>query len=265
ELYRKNSYHLILMDVQMPVMDGYEATRQIRKLEKQNRQLKPAHKETAPQPSRGEQKQSEIQRIPIVAMTAHAVEGYREECLKAGMDDYLTKPLKRKHFLAVVEKWARLGKCGDVATSRVSPDLFPDTIIPEERDFPQHSGNHESHFVGHPSMRGFPMDFERALTEFEGDRDFLTEVLKGFTHNVRGQIGLLQKALVSRDADRVRREAHSIKGGAANLRANSLSSIALELENIGKSGELAMGGKLLKRLEKELEALEDMEKTLQAA
>jgi CheY-like chemotaxis protein len=141
------------MDVQMPVMDGYEATRQIRKLENQNRQIKPAHKKTDPQPSRGEQKQSEIQRIPIVAMTAHAVEGYREECLKAGMDDYLTKPLKRKHFLAVVEKWARLGKDGDVETSGLSSP-FPDTIIPEEGNFCSVPiMNHPS--VSHPSKRAF--------------------------------------------------------------------------------------------------------------
>jgi HPt (histidine-containing phosphotransfer) domain-containing protein len=109
------------------------------------------------------------------------------------------------------------------------------------------------------------MDFERALAEFEGDRAFLTEVLKGFTHNVREQIDVIQQALDTRDAERVRREAHSIKGGAANLRADALSGIALELENIGKSGELTMGHRLLEKLEKELDGLEELEKTLQAA
>ena len=239
ELYRKNRYHLILMDVQMPVMDGYEATRQIRKLENQS-------------------SQDEIQRVPIVAMTAHAVEGYREKCLKAGMDDYLSKPLKRKHFLAVVEKWVCSGNNGDVEPSTLTPDPFPDAVIPHERYFSGQSTHP-------PSKESLPMDFERALAEFEGDRIFLREVLKGFMNNVRGQIDVIGRALETRDADRVRREAHSIKGGAANLRAEALSGTALELENIGKSGELSMGPRLLKKLEEELNDLEEMEKTLQAA
>ena len=80
--------------------------------------------------------------------------------------------------------------------------------------------------------------------------------------NVRGQIGVIRQALMSRDADRVRREAHSIKGGAANLRADELSGIAFELENIGKSGKLERGIEALKRLEKELDCLEKMERAL---
>jgi HPt (histidine-containing phosphotransfer) domain-containing protein len=106
------------------------------------------------------------------------------------------------------------------------------------------------------------MDFERALSEFEGDKALLMEVLKGFMENVRGQIGVIQQALMSQDADRVRREAHSIKGGASNLRANELSRIAFELENIGKSGKLERGITALNRLEKELDGLEKMESAL---
>ncbi len=261
ELYRKNHYHLILMDVQMPVMDGYEATRQIRKLENQRRHIGSAHGTSDPQqtPSGGDRIQPKLQRVPIVAMTAHAVEGYKEKCLRAGMDDYLSKPLTRKHFLAVVEKWARLGNNGDAEPSSPNLNPFPGTIIPHERDLSQES------IPSHQFKKGLAMNFERALAEFEGDQIFLTEVLKGFTNNVRGQIDVIQQALKTRDADRVRREAHSIKGGAANLRADALSRIALELENIGKSGELTMGPRLLKKLEKELDGLEEMEKTLQAA
>jgi len=278
-LYRKNHYHLILMDIQMPVMDGYEATREIRKLETQGRQIEATdmmsdHQQQLsgstriqstinnhPRPKSDQGgisaslQQSSIQRVPIIAMTAHAVEGYREECLEAGMDDYLTKPLTRKHFLAMVEKWAGSASDGDAKTSSLQPTLQPDTIIPDESGLPQHSNMQQP-------KKDLPMDFEKALNEFEGDEALLMDVLKGFMENVRGQIGVIQQALMSRDADRVRREAHSIKGGAANLRADELSRIAFELENLGKSGKFERGIEALKRLEKELDGLEKMERTL---
>jgi len=84
EAYRRKAYDLILMDIQMPLMDGYEATREIRKLETQP--LNP---------------------LPIIAMTAHAMKGVRERCLEAGMDDYIAKPLSRKKLLAMVDKWSK--------------------------------------------------------------------------------------------------------------------------------------------------------------
>jgi len=82
-LIREGSFDLVLMDVQMPVMDGFQATRAIRELEEA---LGTA-------------------RIPIVALTAHAMEGDRERCLEAGMDDYLTKPVRRERLKALLEQW----------------------------------------------------------------------------------------------------------------------------------------------------------------
>ena len=102
-----------------------------------------------------------------------------------------------------------------------------------------------------------PMNFERALEEFEGDKEFLTELLEGFIENVRAQVKIINQAISHGDAEVVKREAHSIKGGAANLTADKLSKIALELENIGKSGILEGGIEVLKRLEKESNRLED--------
>ena len=76
--YKRKYYNLIFMDIEMPIMDGYAATQEIRKIETRNLE------------------QSTIQRVPIIAMTAHAVKGFRERCLKTGMDDYIPKPVKRK-------------------------------------------------------------------------------------------------------------------------------------------------------------------------
>ncbi|MBT5874498.1 MAG: PAS domain S-box protein [Candidatus Latescibacteria bacterium] len=83
ETIKHNKFDLILMDVQMPVMDGFEASMAIRSWEQE----------------------SNSRRVPIVALTAHAIEGYRETCLKNGMDDYMTKPLRRKRLLALIEQW----------------------------------------------------------------------------------------------------------------------------------------------------------------
>ncbi len=81
DAFSKYSYDLILMDIQMPQMDGFEATKHIRSLEKGDR------------------------RTPVIALTAHAMKGYREKCLKNDMDDYVTKPLNRKVLLDTVDKW----------------------------------------------------------------------------------------------------------------------------------------------------------------
>jgi PAS domain S-box-containing protein len=83
ECVKQYRYDLILMDIQMPVMDGFEATARIREIEKELYD----------------------ERIPIVALTAHAMKGYREKCLEGGMDDYITKPLKKKHLLITIRQW----------------------------------------------------------------------------------------------------------------------------------------------------------------
>ena len=101
-----------------------------------------------------------------------------------------------------------------------------------------------------------PMNFEKAIEEFEGDKEFLMEVVDGFLENVTAQIPTIRQAITDGNAEVVRREAHSIKGGSANLTADALSKIAFELENIGKSGLLEGGIETLERLEKEFHRLE---------
>ena len=96
EAFKRKQHDLILMDIQMPVMDGYEATKAIRNLEIELSKI-------------GDKKDSaKSERIPIIAMTAHALKGYKEKCLEVGMDDYITKPFRRKELLTVVNKWSRL-------------------------------------------------------------------------------------------------------------------------------------------------------------
>jgi len=271
ERFKQSQYHLILMDVQMPVMDGYEATRQIRKLEAQNSQM-PLDRmadDHQQRPSGNTGKQSSIihrrstsHRVPIIAMTGHAVEGYRKECLESGMDDYLPKPLTRKHFLAMVDRWIGAAASGEARSSSLQCNTQSGLEMPHESISPRRTGDHQT-TVRHPAFKkGAPMDFEKALNEFEGDKALLMEVLKGFVLNVRKQIRIIRQALMSQDAERVRREAHSIKGGAANLRAEELYRIAFELEKIGKSGDLERGIEILEKLETELADLDKLESIL---
>lgn len=208
EAFKEKGYDLILMDIEMPIMDGYEATKAIRNLENH---LKGA---------KGAGASAEAQRIPIIAMTGHAVAGYREKCLEVGMDDYIAKPLRRKELVALVKKW----------TQRIEDPRLKYVV---------------------------PIDFQKALEEFQGQRDVLMEVLGGFLATVRVQIETMRKAIGGKDAEVLWKEAHSIKGGAANLVADELSRLALELEKVGKSGALEKGFEALERFEKEFRHLED--------
>jgi len=203
EAFESGGHELIFMDIQMPVMDGIEAAKVIRDLEK----------------SRGG-----ASRTPIIALTAHAVKEYIDACLQAGMDDYLIKPVFRQDLLDKVDRWI---SGGSATTGAVLP-----------------SGASTGHAV--PAE---PMDFVRALEEFEGNREFLMGLLERFLENVRAQLGTIREALDRADAEILRREAHAIKGGAANLAAVELSSAAADLEKTAKSGSLGEVPARLERLE----------------
>jgi PAS domain S-box-containing protein len=204
EAFESGNYDLIFMDIQMPIMDGIEAAKRIRDLERGS---------------------GSASRIPILALTAHAVKEYIDACLQAGMDDYLIKPVFRKDLLDKVDRWIDSGRA--TAGGAVTP--------------PGASKGH--------GAAAEPMDFARALEEFEGNREFLTGLLEKFLENVRAQLGTLREALDRADAEILRREAHAIKGGAANLAAAELSSAAAELEKTAKSGSLGEAPGGLKRLE----------------
>ena len=283
ELYKQKYYNLILMDVQMPVMDGYEATRKIRKLETQSRQIETTDKtsdhqqplsssiqiqstinnQPRPQSDQGgvsaSLQQSTIQRVPIIAMTAHAINAYRERCLEVGMDGYLAKPLMRRDLLAMVEKWTGGIIDGEAETQIINPDLQERPRDGLQSDI---SVNREANINNHQSKIRAPINFEKALNEFVGNKTVLMRVLHGFVENARGQIGIIRQSITDGDAERVMGEAHSIKGGAGNLTADELSRVAFEMENIGKSGGLESGTKVLKRLEKELDRLDAYISTL---
>ena len=215
ELFRKNRYDLILMDIQMPLMDGFMATKEIRAQEERSGSS-----------------------VPIIAMTAHAFADYREKCITEGMDDYITKPLRKASLLSLVKTWTK-GSAPERGGQEDSGGLPGDgTGEREDNDMP-------------------PMDFRRAVEEFEGDRDFILSLLGRFLFLTREQIPVITRALLGADSGTLVMKAHSIKGGAANLTALGLASAAQKLETAGASGRLDQGLDALRTLMHELRELEE--------
>ena len=236
--YKKKHYGLVFMDLQLPEIDGFEATRRIR-----------AHESEFTNPD-----DQIAARAVIIAMTAHATTEYRDKCLDGGMDDFITKPVRRKELLAMVEKWEN--KIASSRPSTVSEDTVthspkPDKIV--SRQLPVSDGPAKP---DDQTKQTGPIDFEMGIEEFEGDEDFFMEVVVGFLENVRNQTKKIKQAISDGNSERVRKEAHSIKGGAGNLTANNLSDIAAELEDIGESGNLKDGTEVFERLEQEFHRLE---------
>ncbi|MBN1436244.1 MAG: PAS domain S-box protein [Sedimentisphaerales bacterium] len=180
DMAAKGVYDLILMDCQMPEMDGYEATAEIRQLP------------------------SDVAKIPIIAMTAHAMEGDKENCLKAGMDDYISKPAKRDRVEAVLSRF--LGD-PEASVSAASEDQSSDEIFRPEQ----------------------------ALDLLDGDLQMLREIVQAFVEDMPKDMNQLHDAFTNGDFTRVSAQAHKIKGAAAVIGAQATSQAAMCLEHTAKA------------------------------
>ncbi len=182
------SYDLVLMDCQLPGIDGFEATRQIRRAEVQGRL--PGGRTT---------------RLPIIALTANAIKGDREACLDAGMDGYLTKPLNPKQLLETI----------DAALAGV-----------------------EAAAAQAPVIQRPPADFDELFKSCSGEIEFIREILGDFRSQAAADLTGMEQAVTARDADALRRAAHSLKGAAAYFSANPLRDLAQRLEEAGRNNTL---------------------------
>lgn len=224
DAYKGKHYDLVLMDIQMPVMDGFEATREIRMLEERR-----THGVGSDKPGR-------MNRVPIIAMTAHTIDGFKDQCLLCGMDDYIAKPLRRQDLLDIVKNNTLLKgvPLKEPSSGRSAGDMRGDGAV----------------------RKNAPINLDKAMEEFEHDREFLFDVLNGFIKNVNVQIDAIRTAIADGDVGTIKTEAHSIKGGAANICADRLSKAAFALEKVGESGMLERGSEALENLETEFHSLE---------
>ena len=199
EAYKNGQFEIVLMDIQMPEMDGLQATRSIREYERAT--------------SRSQ--------VPIVAMTAFAGNEDRQVCLDAGMDDYITKPIKPTQLLQLINKF-----CG--SSTKAFAVASDDSSTSE-------------------SLKELPGELDKAVAVFAQNE--LIERLGGRSEMVPRFVGLFYKgvlpqmeglvsALAAEDTDGVRRHAHAIKGAAGNIAALRIQQTAAMLESSAKQGDL---------------------------
>ncbi|MGH2813288.1 MAG: response regulator [Actinomycetota bacterium] len=205
----KVRYEAILMDCQMPHMDGYQATGELRRQEE----------------SRGSG------HVPIIAMTAAVMEGEKERCIAAGMDDYLAKPFKLGELEAILRRW--------VLREPVPP--------PGETS----EGDESSRPVDPARVAEL-----RELTDGT-HRDGFTVLAELFVEDAHVRVVSMRQAIDRDDAVGVGREAHALKGSAANVGAVKLAQTCGDLEDVASSGNLAEGHRLLTRVEAEFLRVDD--------
>ncbi len=193
-----SDFHLVLMDVQMPVLDGYMATEQIRRME-----------------------QGTDKHVPIIAMTANVMKGDREKCFKAGMDDFIAKPIMIDDLHEKLWKWLNISnKVGSGYVKRES--------------------NQEPSYEMAPALTD-PVemfDVRPIIDKFSDDIEFYCELAEIFILDTPNQINDLENSLKKKDADGVEKNAHKLKGVSGNFGLDRLFELFSELQILGNERRL---------------------------
>ena len=236
-ILQKTAYSIVLMDVQMPVMDGLESTRQIRRWEAGKRH------------------------VSIIAMTAHAMKGDRERCMEAGMDDYISKPINKNALFSAIERWAKpTGVTGQLIKptppkedySMTSDSLpFDDTFPVFEDDAPTAQAKQTEPSARSGLIGNSPMDIAAALPRFSNDRDFFNEMCVEFLEEMPARIQEMRSSLKNADSETLYRTSHNLKGMAATFSAHQLTLLSSDLEKQCRAGDLSNAATLLKEIDQE--------------
>jgi CheY-like chemotaxis protein/HPt (histidine-containing phosphotransfer) domain-containing protein len=216
------AFDVVLMDVQMPEMDGFEATAHIR-----------------------EQERSTGAHIPIVAMTAHAMKGDRERCLGAGMDGYVSKPIHAKELHEAL---------ANVTPSIAVPEQATHTShLVQGVDTRQAASTRMEPIPAEPPAD--VLDKAALVARLGGREERLSTFIQIFLDESSQHMAELDDAIIRNDASSLRRPAHSLKGSAGIFGALSLVEAAVALESLGQVGELSGAAEAYCRLETEFRKL----------
>jgi PAS domain S-box-containing protein len=236
-------FHLLFLDVQMPELTGIEVCRSIRAHEK----VTGGHR-------------------PIVMLTAQAMKGDREECLAAGADEYVTKPITRRTLFSAIARLMDQGAFGHASIQQLpvatltgegsSGNLVAAERVPEQKAI-------EIEPLALPSLPGDQLsvstgvlDRVELLARVDGDRALLAEIVRIFIEERPPLLGSMEDALRDGDAQELARAAHKAKGVFGNLSAPLAQQAAAELELLARHGELALATDVYLRLRAQVERLE---------
>ncbi len=192
EALERIPYNLVLMDVQMPEMDGLEATRRIRN--------------SVFSANNG--------KIPIVAMTAHAMQGDEERCLSAGMNDYVSKPVAPQALARVLQKWLNV----EASSASIQKAVVTERTV------------HHEHCI---------WDLAGLMERVMDDQELAIQVLEGFSEDIFQRIQALEAFLTAEDCVGAERQVHSINGASSIVGGKALRAVALEIEKAARASLLA--------------------------
>ncbi|MDD2897484.1 MAG: ATP-binding protein [Desulfuromonadaceae bacterium] len=215
DAYISTRFDVVLMDVQMPETDGLQAARAIREYER-------ATGRTVP--------------VPIIAMTAFAGNEDRQICINAGMDEYLSKPVKPDQLLHLLHKFSHPAETAGTAADEISAEAVPKMPSGPEGDL------------------GEAFDRSELLARLGGRPELIPRFVDLFCKGAVTQIAELTAALAAEDVDAVRKHAHGVKGAAGNIAAMRMHHIAAKMEQKAKEGDLSDAAQRLEQLQWEFRA-----------
>ena len=222
EAVARGGWDAVLMDVQMPVLDGYAATRAIR-----------AAEAAAGSP-----------RLPVIAMTAAAVEGERERCADAGMDDYLTKPVDPAALTDTLARWLHTSEPDDGPGHQPGDQSGP--APRPERDHEENPMTEPVPPTDDPALAGLDLDRLEMLRELDEDNtDYLDRAIANFARNCTEAMAAMGAAIEADDADALRQSSHKLAGGALNLGVVYAGEAVRRLEAVADTGSVDGAAELL--------------------
>ena len=219
EAFKKDEFDIILMDGQMPVMDGFEATCEIRKIEKEK----------------------DLEAIPIIALTAHAMKGDREKFISSGMDDYMTKPVNKEILFKKINNFIKSIQIDEIEDEPQMDDILTEDFQPDDSNHPLNE----------------PVKVEELLEIMDNNDELMRKCFDEFFENSARLLGNIKKAIDAQNPKDLQKTAHKFKGMLAYLAADKGGDFALQLELLGKNNQIEGAENIFDDLSHECKRISD--------